>query len=160
MTDLVLPVFLGLAAFFDWRYRRIPNLITFPVMAAGLIYQSLAGTGWAALTGMAGGFLLTVLPVALRGMGMGDQKLLMAVGAWSSWGDVYLFFLCSIGVCLLVMFCLPRIWRRLGQNLKIMFMGWIAHRQFWLPQTAHSALSFPYAVPLLGAYLVQLFFWR
>ncbi|USG65977.1 A24 family peptidase [Brevibacillus ruminantium] len=159
MTHVVLLLVLGTAAYFDWQYRRIPNTLTFPVMAAGLMYQWHTGMGWAALTGLVCAFMLTIVPVVLRGMGMGDQKLLMAVGAWTSWTEVYPLFLHSLWVCLIVMMCRPRIWRRLGHNLYNMFMGWRAHRQFWMPQPAEAALSFPYAVPLLGAYLVQAL-WR
>lgn len=157
MTSVVLLAVLLAAAWFDWRSRKIPNLLTFPAIVAGLSVQWLGGTGWLALTGLAGAFVLTVVPVALKGMGMGDQKLLMAVGAWSSWADVYPLFLHSILLCLIGGVLYPRTWRRLLANLQTIAAGWTAHRQLWLPDEKQSALSLPYAVWLLAAYFHRQF---
>lgn len=155
MTDAAQLVLLVTAACFDWRLRKIPNVLTLSMMGAGLWYQWQAGAGWIAVTGMAGGFVLTVGPVLLRGMGMGDQKLLMAVGAWSSWMHVYTLFLYSVLVGLLVIAMYPRTWVRLRDNLLGFAAGWRAHRQFWLPGLDRTAFVFPYAVLLLGAFVVN-----
>jgi len=143
------------AAWFDWRGRKIPNALTIPAIAAGLVVQWQGGTGWMALGGVAGAFALAAVPVALKGMGMGDQKLLMAVGAWSSWGEVYQLFLHSILLCLLGVAFYPRTWRRLAANLKLLAVGWSAHGQLWLPAVKQSAMSLPYAVWLLAAYSLR-----
>ncbi|MGG1662945.1 A24 family peptidase [Brevibacillus sp. NRS-1366] len=155
MMSMVVFSLLAIAAWFDWQRRKVPNMLTFPVLAAGLLYQWHAGSVAVALTGVAGAFLLTVGPVVFKGMGMGDQKLLMAVGAWSSWAEIYPLFLHSIWLCLLFILIYPRSWSRLRDNLRAMATGWIAHRQFWLPGMDRTALSFPYAVLLLGAFLFQ-----
>ncbi|MBR8659842.1 MULTISPECIES: prepilin peptidase [Brevibacillus] len=155
MKEAVLFALLAAAAWSDWRCRKVPNRLTMPAMAAGLLYQWQSGAGWLALGGLLGAFLLTVGPVAVRGMGMGDQKLLMAVGAWTSWAEVYPLFLHSLLLCLAVVCCRPKTWRRLRFNLHGLAAGWIAHRQLWLPGRAESALVFPYAVFLLAAYLLQ-----
>ncbi|MGE7273412.1 A24 family peptidase [Brevibacillus panacihumi] len=146
---------LVVAAWFDWRNRKIPNLLTMPMMAAGLLFQFAGGTGWLAFTGIAGGFLLTLVPVGLKGMGMGDQKLLMAVGAWSGWSEVYSVFLLSILLCLASVVLVPRSWMRLHVNLNLMLVGWAAHRQLWIPALQKSAVSFSYAVWLLAAYVLH-----
>lgn len=76
------------AAVFDVRQRRIPNLLTLPALAAGLAWSSYRGGleafGWAL-----GAALLLALPyVVLFAAGMGgagDAKLMGALGAWLGW---------------------------------------------------------------------------
>jgi prepilin peptidase CpaA len=73
----------GIGSIYDVRTRRIPNRITGPAVAAGLLLHGFAG-GWSGLgesvvAGLiAGGiFLLSCLA---GGMGAGDVKLMVAVG--------------------------------------------------------------------------------
>jgi len=83
------------AAGFDLVQERIPNRLTYPAAAAGVLYWGLVG-GWAGgLTGpggaveLGGGALLALcaglLPMlvvfALGGLGGGDVKLAAAIGA-------------------------------------------------------------------------------
>lgn len=157
MMSAVVVTVLVVAAWCDWRQRKVPNWITFPVLFVGLCFQWYVDSMAAALTGVGGAFLLTVGPVALKGMGMGDQKLLMAVGAWSSWNDVYSLFLHSIWLCLLFILLNPRSWSRLRTNMRVLLAGWTAHRQLWLPGLDRTAFSFPYAVFLLAAFMFQHF---
>ncbi|EAO7496444.1 prepilin peptidase, partial [Salmonella enterica] len=77
MNEWIVLAMLLVAAWSDLRRRKIPNMCTVPMMVTGLGYQCLNGMGWLALTGLTCGFLLTVVPVLIKGMGMGDQKLLM-----------------------------------------------------------------------------------
>jgi Flp pilus assembly protein protease CpaA len=154
MTEAAVVTLLTLAAWTDWRYRRVSNMLVFPFMTAGLLFQASMGEGWLALAGMGAAFALTFLPVLFRGMGMGDQKLLMAVGAWTSYTEVYTIFLYSLCTCLLALLCSPKKWRILAQNMNILTAGWVGHRTVWFPQPGKSALSLPYAVHLLLAYIV------
>jgi len=74
----------GIAMVTDMRWRRIPNLLTFPVILLGLVLRT-AFQGWEGFALSASGML--VAPVLLlllhagRGLGMGDIKLAAAVGA-------------------------------------------------------------------------------
>lgn len=72
------------AAVVDVRSRRIPNLITFPAMAALLavhgIFSGASGLGDAAL-GLAGGFIIFLIPHLFKVLGAGDVKLMAMVGA-------------------------------------------------------------------------------
>jgi prepilin peptidase CpaA len=84
MTFLLLMI-LALAASTDLLTHRIPNALTAPTLAIGLILQALS-EGQAgilfALAGMSVG-LAALLPFyLLRGMGAGDVKLMAAVGSF------------------------------------------------------------------------------
>jgi len=75
----------GLAAWTDWRSRRILNRLTVPAVILGVAANSLLN-GWtgtkAALAG-AGLMLLLFLPMVwLRALGAGDGKLMVALGAF------------------------------------------------------------------------------
>lgn len=153
MSEGAIALFLGIAAIQDWRQRKISNYLTFPALLVGLLVQFLSGGGIKAIGGVVVAFLLTLLPVLLRGMGMGDQKLLMALGAWTSHLDIYQIFLYSLLSCILLFCCSPATWRRLYTNMQLLSAGWQAHRQLWVPESARSALSFPYAVHLLFSFL-------
>jgi prepilin peptidase CpaA len=155
MTQLAVFTLLTLSAWTDWRYRRVSNMLVFPSMLTGLLYQFGADRGWLALAGVGSAFALTLLPVLFRGMGMGDQKLLMAVGAWTSHTEVYALFLCSLGSCVLALLCSPKRWKLLLQNMNTFAVGWVGHRTVWLPDKGKSALSLPYAVHLLIADIVM-----
>ena len=78
-------IFVIMAAAFDFRTKKIPNWITVPAALAGLVFHAAAPTGsgilWA-LAGFAVGFSLLILPWLLGGGGMGDVKLLAALGVW------------------------------------------------------------------------------
>jgi prepilin peptidase CpaA len=73
------------AAVTDVRSFRIPNRLTLPLLACGLVYQlvtaGLSGLG-AGLLGVLLGFALLVPFHVAGGLGAGDVKLLAAVGAW------------------------------------------------------------------------------
>lgn len=87
--NLEFPLFVGLftlaAAAVDLRCKRVPNYLTVPAAVLGLAYHSLAPGGQGVLFALAGfaiGFVLLILPWILGGGGMGDVKLLAALGTW------------------------------------------------------------------------------
>jgi len=86
----------------DWRWRRIPNAVTYPTMLAGLLLGVLESTGRAGfpgsifsgglidhVAGLAIGFLVSYPFYAAGGLKAGDGKFLMAVGALK--GTAFLF---------------------------------------------------------------------
>jgi len=81
----IVAVFVAACAVADYRTKKIPNWLTVPAAGAGLIYHMLAPHGigplWA-VVGFALGFGLLLLPWLLGGGGMGDVKLLAALGTW------------------------------------------------------------------------------
>jgi prepilin peptidase CpaA len=75
----------ALAAWMDLRGFRIPNSLTLPLLATGLVYNALVGGGGPLLGSLlgvlfGGGILFPIY--CLGGMGAGDVKLLAGVGAW------------------------------------------------------------------------------
>ncbi|HWI54228.1 MAG TPA: A24 family peptidase [Desulfobacteria bacterium] len=85
MLKIYLTLFIvSLAAVIDLRIRRIPNVLTMPAIAFGIIlntYNSGLGGGVNALAGFTSGILVLLIPFILGGMGAGDVKLLAAIGA-------------------------------------------------------------------------------
>lgn len=91
MSSTPLPVFGWAAAFLffavasDLRFHRIPNLLTLPALFAALLASPWAGATSGLIESAAGaalGFALLVGPYALGGLGAGDVKALMVLGAW------------------------------------------------------------------------------
>lgn len=74
-----------IAATTDVLWFRVPNAITLPAIAAGLVAAGWSG-GWsglgAGLAGFAAGLLVLAFFFALGGVGAGDVKLFAAIGAW------------------------------------------------------------------------------
>ena len=93
----ILAVFTGPAvilAFLDHRANWLPDFLTLPLAAAGLLinlHDTLAPFS-SALIGMIAGYvairMLHDLQLLIRGcpgIGLGDAKLLAALGAWLGW---------------------------------------------------------------------------
>jgi prepilin peptidase CpaA len=78
-------IFIALCAIIDYRTQRIPNWLTMPAAICGLAYSALApggaGIAWS-LAGFVVGLALLILPWLLGGGGMGDVKMLAALGTW------------------------------------------------------------------------------
>ena len=97
IEDLVLVVFVVTIIVTDWRWRRIPNAVTYPTMLVGLALGALESAGPAGfpgsvfaathggildhVVGLAVGFLVAYPFYAGGGLKAGDGKFLMAVGA-------------------------------------------------------------------------------
>ncbi len=83
-------------AYVDWRTFRLPNAITFPLIISGISFNWISdlqfvSLPFAALGAILGYASLWVLNAGYRllkhrnGIGMGDAKLLAALGAWLGW---------------------------------------------------------------------------
>ena len=93
-------VTLVVAAVIDGWKLKVPNWITFPMIASGWVYSYAVG-GWEglgySLLGTCVGLALLLPAYAVGGMGAGDVKLLAGVGAWV-WGSVTFYAFCVSAV--------------------------------------------------------------
>ena len=98
VQDLILVAFVVTVIVTDWRWRRIPNAVTYPTMVVGLSLGVLESAGSAGfpgslfpvgnhggildhVAGLAIGFLVAYPFYAGGGLKAGDGKFLMAVGS-------------------------------------------------------------------------------
>lgn len=101
------------AAAFDLTGRRIPNLLTGPVMLAGLVWAA-AVAGWAGLAEAAVACVALMLPFlvlfVVAGGGAGDAKLMGALGCWLGLinGLVALAAVCLAGIVMAVAFSVAK----------------------------------------------------
>jgi Flp pilus assembly protein protease CpaA len=99
VQDVVLVAFVVTIIVTDWRWHRIPNVITYPTMLVGLLLGVLESAGRAGFPGgvfsggiidhvggLALGFLIAWPFYAGGGLKAGDGKFLMAVGAIKGMG--------------------------------------------------------------------------
>ena len=98
IQDVILVAFVVTIIVTDWQWRRIPNAVTYPTMAVGLVLGAVESVGPAGfpgslfpagshggildhVAGLAIGFLVAYPFYAGGGLKAGDGKFLMAVGA-------------------------------------------------------------------------------
>lgn len=131
---IVVLVFAGIAAVTDLWKLRVQNLLTIPLMATGVLYQGWVGwdhAGWSgasvhvglSLAGMGFGFAVLLIPYLMGGMGSGDVKLLMAIGAWLTFQPtVYVFIggALAAGTCAIVLMFWHRSLSETWWNLRIL----------------------------------------
>ena len=91
----------------DLRTRRIPNVLTFPLLAGGLIFAAWNG-GLSSLAEALGACFILALPyvflfIFARG-GAGDAKLMGAIGAWLglTQGAIVLCCVATAGIVLAI----------------------------------------------------------
>lgn len=127
-------------AVIDFRTQLLPDVITLPLLWAGLLFQLLFQPLMlpSAVIGAMAGYLtlwsfywLFKLATGKEGMGFGDFKLLAALGAWLGWSFLPLVLILSAGlgaiVGIIAQACLPRL---RGQPLPfgpfLALAGWVA----------------------------------
>lgn len=99
IVSLAVATLTAVAAVTDLGGHRIPNWLTVPAALLGLAFHGLAPGGegiLAALGGLGIGLVLLMLPALLGGGGMGDVKLLAALGAWLGVERLLLTFVLAV----------------------------------------------------------------
>ena len=153
------------AALWDLKSRRIPNVLTFGSALAAIIvhayFGGLPGAGWSVLGWLVG--LAFFLPFfALGGMGAGDVKLLAALGAWLGPGAtvwVALFSLIAGGVLGLVVALAYGYLTQAFANILWMFQFWRSEGPRPVPEVTlatHKGPRLAYAVPVFAGLMVTL----
>ena len=82
LTTMAVCGLAGAGAVWDARTGRIPNTLTVPAIAAGILYSGFHGNLLSSIAGVVFGGGLYFLLAATGGMGGGDAKLGAALGAW------------------------------------------------------------------------------
>jgi prepilin peptidase CpaA len=119
------------AAFWDLRSRRIPNLLTGPLLLCGWCQSAWLCGGHGLLDSFVATLLLAtpfVILFVFAGGGAGDAKLMGALGSWLGVvsGIAVLLAVCLCGMVIAVAFALSK--RRLGAvlaNISGALVGWI-----------------------------------
>ncbi len=85
MQTIFLSIFiliLLIIAVFDFKIYTIHNKLVLPLVIAGVVYQLLFGSLFSLLLGFSLGFIIGFICFVSGGMGGGDVKLMVAIGAW------------------------------------------------------------------------------
>ncbi|WP_231930557.1 A24 family peptidase [Botrimarina hoheduenensis] len=132
-------VTLIVAAVIDGMQLRVPNWITFPMIASGWVWSATLSpyAGWEGLVysliGTAVGLALLLPAYAIGGMGAGDVKLMAGIGAWV-WGTVtaYAFAVSAVvgGIIAIGMVLTNKRWDK-------------HHNQFWMILNEITAIKNP-----------------
>lgn len=137
MGALILAAWLVAISIADLRAHRIPNVLSLPLLAAGLIFSHLysylpiadhligASLGYLALAAFGEVFFRWR---GREGLGLGDAKLLGAAGAWTGWAA--LPFILLVASCSGLLYALASRRRRSSQP-QIAFGPHLA-AGFWL----------------------------
>lgn len=152
-------VTLVVAAVIDGWKLKVPNLITFPMIASGWIYSGVVygweGLGYS-LIGTAVGLALLLPAYAIGGMGAGDVKLLAGVGAWV-WGTVtfYAFCLSAVfgGLIAVAMVLHRKGWRKHRAQFEVILTEILTIRDpnqlaAIAAERKSSMLLLPYGIPI------------
>jgi prepilin peptidase CpaA len=159
---------LAVAAVIDARQRRIPNWLTFGLMAAGLCRAALispSAFGHSMLGILVGGAIPLVL-YAMSAVGAGDVKLLAAIGAWVGPGPAVLIFMVQAVLGLVIVITQALAQRRMGallRNSALIVTSFAGASELGLQNAVDSGKScqsinrpLPFAVPVFVATLIVL----
>ncbi|MBD9644488.1 MULTISPECIES: prepilin peptidase [unclassified Pantoea] len=126
---------LTVLAFIDLEHLLLPDVITLPLLWIALLFKamgwlpgSLQEAVWGSIAGYCLLWALSILYQWIRGiegLGMGDAKLLAAIGAWLGWSLLpWVLLLASGGAILCVL--ISRVSGQRELNYVIAFGPWIA----------------------------------
>ena len=93
MMEFFIIIVVALAAYYDFKSRRIPNWLTYPAIAISFIYPSPFH-----LLAIAIGFISALL--FGKYVGAGDIKLAVAIALWShilNWSQYWLYLALILG---------------------------------------------------------------
>jgi prepilin peptidase CpaA len=133
VNHVVILAIVLVAVIIDWRTTKIPNLLTFPAALVGIIFN-LISSGWqGALHSVAGWLIgavvivfLAVAPIGPKystdKIGMGDAKLIAAVGAFLGpidVGFVILYFCLCFGLISIVLIARTIPWKQVIDAVQV-----------------------------------------
>ncbi|MBN1787401.1 MAG: prepilin peptidase [Sedimentisphaerales bacterium] len=115
-----------IAAVTDLRTRRIPNMLTFPLLIAGLVWAGWANGLWG-VANAAGACLWLAFPFLLlfifAGGGAGDAKLMGAIGVWLGISEGTIVLVCVMIAGIIISLCKAAIHQKLKLVLTNVFIS-------------------------------------
>lgn len=137
INHLVIIAITSVAVIIDWRTTKIPNLLTFPGALIGVVFNFATGGWYGALHAVAAWLVGAVAIVALafapigprhagQKIGMGDAKLIAAIGAFLGLKDVVLvvFYFCfCYGLLSLVKLSFAVPWKQVLERLQVFLIA-------------------------------------
>lgn len=154
-------LFVAAATYTDLRSMRIPNKLTVPAAIAGTALNGalfgLEGLR-AAIIGLAGGFLLTLILHAVGALGAGDVKAFASLGAMlgaAGAAELLVYSLCYGAAAGVVMLGLRGKLRVMAGNVMYALIGLIIFRKWRHVRfsPSESALVFPFMIAVLPAFV-------
>lgn len=117
LMALILTYVLIVIAFIDLEHQLIPNVLTLPMMAIGLLFRIGQGELVVGILGglIGGGLLLIITLLYPKGMGMGDVKFLAMTGVFLGW-EKALFILFSGSVLGLLVIIPLMLLKKIGRK--------------------------------------------
>lgn len=160
LKTIIIIILAVTAGFTDYRYRKVYNWLTFPIMIIGLLLNSSA-LGWSgllsSLLGLLAGGLVFYPIYHIGGMGAGDIKLMAAGGAVMGWWfavNAALYTALAGGLMVVVVLLINgRFWstvKRIGtmiKNVRLNVSVDLSH---------HDQEAFPYALAIATGMLAAL----
>jgi prepilin peptidase CpaA len=129
--EILLGILVAVAAYYDIRFRRIPNWLVLTGIIVGFTWNALSSGSFAsgdsgllrAGEGLGLGFALYFPLYMIRGRRAGDVKLLAAVGAITGPGNCFQVFLLTAVLGGLIALVVIMIHKRVGHTF--FNVGWI-----------------------------------
>jgi prepilin peptidase CpaA len=156
----------GIAAVWDLKTQKIPNMITYPMMLFGLVFHGISSGPYGlchAGAGLVVGTGIFLIPYLLGGMGAGDAKLMGGVGAILGPSGVLVAAVLSMLAGLVYAIILLLVYRNYARS----FLGraWITIKTFfytrkWIfiaPGTGVKEPILCYALPIAMGTIVTVY---
>ncbi len=153
-----------MAAGWDLKCRKIPNWLTFPGIMAGIILNLLFNPRdwYFPFLGLIAGFLILIIPFVMGGIGAGDVKLLMALGAFLGAGAVIrigLYGAVAGGLISLAALVKHRGFQYIKAKIYLIFtFRWsLKNRQQIQAESQRPKIFIPYGLAIFFGFLASMF---
>lgn len=165
MPLMMLAVLLFIGLITDIRSRKIPNALTVPAAAIGVLY-ALSTDGWSglrySLAGAAVSFGVMVVLYILKAVGAGDVKLFTAIGALVGMAlSLYILFYSVLyaGLIALLYIMVRNRWTEIWNRIRALFVQLYILRDYtsWTG-SAKGGTRFPFMLAVVPGAITALLY--